>query len=167
MNKGHAKILRLVEVLGEVKGRKKLQKIVYICKKMQVDFEERFQFHMYGPYSEELTLRVDELCSYGLMEEERESKGVIETYRYSLNDVGKDFLRFHNVELGAGETLIQRLDQENSRFLELVSTILFFENLPYEEMLVKIFTLKSKQRYTEEEVQRGIAFIDECKQITV
>ncbi|OAJ76034.1 hypothetical protein AYJ08_03610 [Brevibacillus sp. SKDU10] len=167
MHRGHAKIMRLVEVLGEVTGRKKLQKMVYISKKMQVDFEERFEFHMFGPYSEELTLRVDELCSFGLLNEQHESKGAIEVYRYSLNELGQEFLRYHDVDLGVGERLIKRLNEENSRFLELVSTILYFEHLSYEEMLVKVFTLKSKQRYTEEEVQKGLAFLDECRQISL
>lgn len=165
MLKGHAKIIRLIEVAGEVNGRKKLQKMVYIAKQMQMDFSERFEFHMYGPYSEELTLRVEELCNLGLIDEQMESKGAIQLYRYVLNEAGRDFLRFHEVDFGAGEKLISRMNEENSRFLELVSTILYFNNLPYEEMKTKIFTLKSKQRYTEEEVQKGIAFVDELRRL--
>jgi uncharacterized protein len=166
MLKEHAKIMRLVEVVGEVKGRKKLQKMVYIAKKMQVDFEERFEFHMFGPYSEELTLRMDELCSLGLVDEQWETKGAIEVYRYTLSDVGRDFVKFHQVELGAGEALIERMNKENSRFLELVSTIIYFEHLSYEEMKNKVFTLKSKQKYTEEEIQKGLAFIEELKHMS-
>lgn len=163
MFKGHAKIIRLIEVAGEVSGRKKLQKMVYIAKQMQMDFQERFEFHMYGPYSEELTLRVDELCNLGLIDEQKESRGAIQLYRYTLNEEGRDFLRFYDVNFGAGDRLISRLNEENSRFLELVSTILYFNNLPYQEMIVKIFTLKSKQRYTEEEVQKGIEFVAELR----
>jgi len=165
MLKGHAKLMRLVEVVGEVTGRKKMQKMVYIAKKMKIDFEERFQFHMFGPYSEELTLRVDELCNLGLLDERWESKGAIEVYKYTLNDAGRDFLRFQKVDLGKGEELFRRMNEENSRFLELVSTILYFEHLPYDEMKNKVFTLKSKQRYTEEEIQKGLGFIQELRQI--
>ncbi|GAA4720440.1 YwgA family protein [Brevibacillus fulvus] len=165
MFKGHAKIVRLIELAGEVSGRKKLQKMVYIAKQMQVDFEERFEFHMFGPYSEELTLRVDELCNLGLIDEQMETRGAIQLYRYTLNEAGHEFLRYHNINLGQGEPLIVRLNQENSRFLELVSTILYFNNLPYDEMKHKIFTLKSKQRYTEEEIEKGLLFIEELRGI--
>jgi len=163
MLKDHAKIIRLIEIAGEVTGRKKLHKMVYIAKKMQVDFVERFDFHMYGPYSEELTLRVDELCNMGLIDEQVETKGAIQLYRYALNENGRDFLRFEAVDLGHGERLIRRMNQENSRFLELVSTVLYFDKLSYAEMVTKVFTLKSKQRYTEEEIQRALAFVDELR----
>ncbi|MGE5701506.1 MAG: YwgA family protein [Clostridia bacterium] len=163
MLNGHAKILRLIEIAGEVSGRKKLHKMVYIAKKLNIDFDDRFQFHMYGPYSEELTLRVDELCNLGLLDEQMESKGAIQKYRYILNEEGIDFLRFQEVDLGNGEAMIRRMNEENSRFLELVSTMMYFDALPYEEMKEKVFTLKSKQRYTEEEVLKGLAFVDELR----
>ena len=166
MLRRHAKIIRLIETVGEVSGRKKLQKMVYIAKHLDMDFDERFEFHMYGPYSEELTLRVDELCNMGLLDEQVETKGAIHMYRYTLNDTGRDFLRFHEVDFGLGEQAIRRMNEENSRFLELVSTILFFNHLPYEEMKAKIFTFKSKQRYTEEEIQKGLAFIEELRELT-
>jgi uncharacterized protein YwgA len=163
MLKRHAKIIRLIEIAGEVSGRKKLQKMVYIAKHLKMDFDERYEFHMYGPYSEELTLRVDELCNMGLLDEQVESKGAIHMYRYTLNEAGRDFLRYHEVDLGPGERAISRMNEENSRFLELVSTILYFSHLPYEEMKNKIFTLKSKQRYTEEEIGKGQEFVAELK----
>ncbi|MFY0546062.1 YwgA family protein [Brevibacillus sp. H7] len=163
MLKRHAKIIRLIEIAGEVSGRKKLQKMVYIAKHLNIDFDERFEFHMYGPYSEELTLRVDELCNLGLLDEQVESKGAIQMYRYTLNEEGRDFLRFHDVDFGLGERAIRRMNEENSRFLELVSTILYFNHLPYDEMKAKIFTFKSKQRYTEEEIDKGLAFVDELQ----
>ncbi|QQE74274.1 YwgA family protein [Brevibacillus composti] len=163
MLKRHAKIIRLIEIVGEVSGRKKLQKMVYIAKQLDIDFDERFEFHMYGPYSEELTLRVDELCNMGLLDEQVETKGAIHMYRYTLNDTGRDFLRFHEVDFGKGEEVILRMNEENSRFLELVSTILYFNHLPYEEMKAKIFTFKSKQRYSEEEIQKGLQLIEELR----
>ncbi len=167
MLSGHAKIMRLIEIAGEVSGRKKLHKMVYIAKKLRVNFDDRFEFHMYGPYSEELTVRVDELCSLGMIDEQVESKGAIQLYRYTLNDDGRDFLRFQEVDLGNGELLIRRMNEENSRFLELVSTMLYFDNLAYEEMKEKVFTLKSKQRYTEEEIQKGLGFVEELRGLQV
>lgn len=52
------------------------------------------------------------------------------------------------------------MNEQSARFLELVSTVLYFEELPKEEVKEKIFTLKSKQRYTEEEINQAYHYID-------
>ena len=70
----HAKLMQAVMVSGEIIGRKKLQKMIYIAKKVAFPFHERFQFHFYGPYSEELTLWVEELCNMGFRSEEHTSE---------------------------------------------------------------------------------------------
>lgn len=77
MFKDHANIINAISTAGEISGRKKLQKIVYIAKKLSFPFHEKFQFHFYGPYSEELTLRIEELCDMGYLNEVREKKQVI------------------------------------------------------------------------------------------
>lgn len=62
---------------GEIVGRKKLQKIIYIAKKLELPFYEKYDFHFYGPYSEELTLQVEELCNLGFLHEVKEKKAAI------------------------------------------------------------------------------------------
>ncbi|MXV43150.1 YwgA family protein, partial [Bacillus subtilis] len=52
-----------------------------------------------------------------------------------------------------------------SRFLELVSTILYFDGLEEEEKKEKVFTIKSKQKYTNEEYDEALQYIEELKQI--
>lgn len=87
----HAKLMQAVMVSGEIIGRKKLQKMIYIAKKVAFPFHERFQFHFYGPYSEELTLRVEELCNMGFLNEVKEKKGGYFQYRYTLTEPEKSF----------------------------------------------------------------------------
>ena len=65
MLENHAKLMQFFSSTDEIVGRKKLQKMIYILKKCEIPFEERYQFHFYGPYSEELTLRVEEMCNLG------------------------------------------------------------------------------------------------------
>ena len=91
MLKDHAKIMHAIAESGEVVGRKKLQKMIYIAKKLEFPFREKFQFHFYGPYSEELTLRVEELCNMGFLNEVKEKKGGYYQYRYTLTDDGNIF----------------------------------------------------------------------------
>ena len=56
------------------------------------------------------------------------------------------------------------MNDQNSRFLELVSTVLFFDTLEKDEVTEKIFTLKSKQKYTLEEIDQAYAYIEQLKE---
>ncbi len=163
MLKDHAKLMQAILASGEITGRKKLQKMIYIAKKISFPFHERFQFHFYGPYSEELTLRVEELCNMGFLDEVKEKKGGYVQYRYTLTDTGKEFLSLNNVDMPYLDDCFVDMNGQNARFLELVSTILYFDNLPKEEVANKVYTLKSSQRYTGEEIDEAYRYIDSLK----
>jgi uncharacterized protein len=156
--------MNAIEATGEITGRKKLQKIIYIAKKLSFPFQERFQFHFYGPYSEELTLRMEELCNMGFIEEVKEKKGGYFQYRYMLTDTGKEFLSLHEIEMPRMQECLSDMNEQNARFLELVSTVLYFDNLPPAEVADKVFTLKSKQRYTEEEIAEAYSYIESLRE---
>ncbi|EIJ80262.1 YwgA [Bacillus methanolicus PB1] len=164
MLKDHAKIMYAVAASREIIGRKKLQKIIYIAKKIAFPFQERFQFHFYGPYSEELTLRVEELCNMGFLNEVKEKKGGYYQYRYTLTESGKEFLSLNEIEIPFLEDCLTDMNSKSARFLELVSTVLYFDNLTKEEVREKIYTLKSKQRYTEDEIEEAYSYIEKLKQ---
>ena len=161
--KDHAKLMQAILVSGEITGRKKLQKMIYIAKKVEFPFQERFQFHFYGPYSEELTTRVEELCNMGFLNEVKEKKGGYFQYRYTLTEAGKEFLSMNNVDMPCLQDCLVDMNEQNARFLELVSTVLYFDNLPKEEVANKVFTLKSSQRYTEAEIDEAYLYIESLK----
>lgn len=156
--------MQAISVSGEIIGRKKLQKMIYIAKKVEFPFQEKFQFHFYGPYSEELTLRVEELCNMGFLNEIREKKGGYFQYRYTLTDTGKEFLSLNETEMPFLQDCLCDMNDQNARFLELVSTVLYFDNLAKEEVANKVFTLKSSQRYTEEEIDQAYQYIGSLKE---
>ncbi|AKS39665.1 hypothetical protein NP92_02150 [Anoxybacillus gonensis] len=159
----HAKMLKALAAVGEIVGRKKLQKMIYIAKKMNFPFYEKFDFHFYGPYSEELTLRIEELCNVGFVQEMREKKGGYYQYRYALTEAGKQFLTHYNLDMPDLDVCLRSLNEQSARFLELVSTILYFEDLSKDEVKEKVFTLKSKQRYTEEEMEEAYRYIEQLR----
>lgn len=163
MLKDHAKLIHAISVSGEIIGRKKLQKMIYIAKKVAFPFQERFQFHFYGPYSEELTLRVEELCNMGFLNEVKEKKGGYFQYRYTLTETGQEFLSLNEVEMPFLQDCLEDMNSQNARFLELVSTVLYFDNLPKAEVANKVFTLKSSQRYTEAEIEEAYNYIESLK----
>lgn len=160
----HAKIMKAFSEAGEIIGRKKLQKMIYIAKKVNFPFYERYDFHFYGPYSEELTLRVEELCNLGFLDEIKEKKGGYFQYRYTLTETGEQFLSHYQLEdMPPLKECIVDLNEQNARFLELVSTVLYFENLDKAEVAEKIQTLKSKQRYTADEITEAYAYIEKLR----
>ncbi|RID87406.1 YwgA family protein [Peribacillus asahii] len=164
MFKDHAKIINAISVAGEISGRKKLQKIVYIAKKLSFPFQEKYQFHFYGPYSEELTLRIEELCNMGYLNEVREKRAGYYQYCYSITEAGRDFLSMQEVDMPMLEECLLDMNEQNARFLELVSTVLFFDTLEKDEVIEKIFTLKSKQKYTLEEIDEAYVYIEQLQE---
>jgi uncharacterized protein YwgA len=161
----HAKLMTLLKTAGEIIGRKKLQKIVYIAKKLQFPFQEKYEFHFYGPYSEELTLRVEELCNLGFLNETKETKGGYYQYRYRLTEDGERFLQLYELDMLNLDACIANMNGKSSRFLELVSTILHFENLARDEVREKVLTIKQKQNYSENEIDEAYTYFHELEQI--
>ncbi|WP_025025841.1 YwgA family protein [Caldalkalibacillus mannanilyticus] len=161
MLKEHGKLLVLLKEAGEIIGRKKLQKIVYISKQCNFDFKEKFNFHFYGPYSEELSLQIEELANLGFVNEVKENKGGYSQYKYELSSKGKEYLDLYPIELEGFVPFLQTLNNESSRFLELVSTMLYFYHYPQEEMMEKVQKVKSKQNYSVEEMDKALVFIQQ------
>ncbi|WP_453992904.1 YwgA family protein [Bacillus nitroreducens] len=161
----HAKVMKAFAAAGEITGRKKLQKMIYIAKKIDYPFYEKYNFHFYGPYSEELTLRIEELCNLGFLDEVKEKKGGYYQYRYALTEKGQQFLGHYQLDMPPLDECMQDLNEQSARFLELVSTVLYFEGLEKEEVKEKVFTLKAKQRYTDEEVEEAYRYIDSLRHL--
>ncbi|SIS41020.1 YwgA family protein [Salimicrobium flavidum] len=166
MLENHAKLMHFFDSCDEVVGRKRLQKMVYIMKKCGIRFEERYEFHFYGPYSEELTLRIEEMCNLGFLSEAMEEKKNYYQYRYQLTEAGADFLSHAEIDRPVLDNYIDAMNGKSSRFLELVSTMLFFEHLPKEEIEEKVYTVKSKQNYKQEEVEEAWTFIEEMRYVS-
>jgi hypothetical protein len=151
--------MEFFSVASEVTGRKKLQKMIYILQKCKLPFEEKFEYHFYGPYSEELTLRVEELCNLGFLEEVKEEKSNYFQYHYSITGDGEVFLQQFASHLPGLEQKVKLLNQQSSRFLELAATMLYFEALPKSEAAEKVSKVKSTQNYSAEEIDQAWEFI--------
>lgn len=164
MLEAHAKLVSIFQSTGEIIGRKKLQKMVYIAKKLNFPFQEKYEFHFYGPYSEELTLRIEELCSFGFIKENKEKKGGYFQYRYDMTSEGEEFLgMYDHLDMPTLSDCVTLMNEQPSRTLELISTILYFDDLPKVEVIEKVFTLKEKQNYTNEEIEDAYTFIEKLK----
>ncbi|WP_102026385.1 YwgA family protein [Salirhabdus sp. Marseille-P4669] len=165
MLKEHAKLITFFSQCEQIIGRKRLQKMIYILKKCNIPFNERYQFHFYGPYSEELTLQVEELVNLGFLNEEKEKKSSYYQYLYSLTEEGEKFLQHFDMDMPNLSKHIEKMNGVSSRFLELVSTMMYFDHLPKEEVEEKVLIVKKKQNYTEDELVEAWEFIREMKHL--
>ena len=163
----HAKIMQFISIANEVTGRKKLQKMIYIAKKMNFSFTEKYEFHMYGPYSEELTLRVEELCEMGFLLEQCTAKGRTSNIVTSVTSEGERFLETADAAHERLHGCIDLMKEKSSRFLELVSTLLYFDHLEKNEQIVKLHIVKNKLNFSEEEIDTAFEFIQEMQQRSV
>ncbi|WP_284140160.1 MULTISPECIES: YwgA family protein [unclassified Virgibacillus] len=156
----HAKLMQFFSVAREVVGRKKLQKMIYILQSCGLPFEEKYQFHVYGPYSEELSLRTEELCNLGFLSEEKEEKSNYFQYHYTITTDGERFLEQFDMKIASLEEKSAMILDKSARFLELVATMLYFKQLPREEVEKKVHIVKPKQNYNETELKEAWQLID-------
>ena len=159
----HAKIVQFISLAEEVTGRKKLQKMIYIAKKLQFPYAEKFELHMYGPYSEELTLRIEELCEMGFLQEERIDKGSYIQYKYNVSGEGERFLETAQPAPAQLVDVIGKMQVQTSRFLELVSTLLYFDHLVKAEQIEKVHIVKNKLKFSDVEMDTAFDFIQQLE----
>jgi len=120
---------RLIVELGEVPGRKRLQKIVHLLQESgAAEFRYRFILHYFGPFSRELASDLDFLRAAGLLKEEPPAEGD-GAYVYSAS--GKEASeRICELYGGARSQpdwaqLAERLNNEATPLLEALSTVVF------------------------------------------
>lgn len=159
----HAKLVKVIASSEGIVGRKKLQKIIYIMKKLGYPFEEKYTFHFYGPYSEELSLRMEELTNLGFVSEVKESKSNYYQYRYQVTEEGENFLEHSPVDLSNLEAIVNDMNEKSSRFLELVATMLYFDDLDKADTERKVQEVKKKSNYTKEDMKEAWEFIEKIK----
>ena len=120
-------VARLVNELGEVSGRKRLQKIVHLLQATGAkEFGYRFILHYFGPYSKELANDLDFLSDVKILDEDAPvGEG---SYKYAVcPEVMDEVNRMSDRDKGSGEwkELALELNGESVSVLEALSTIVF------------------------------------------
>lgn len=132
LNENFGRILSLLDELKEIQGRTKFQKIVYILKSKDVPFNEKFKFHYYGPFSDDLQLEIEELVDRNIIIETGQKPHI-----YRLNDKFKDsFDEDENIK--SRRKLIEFLNNIDYQKLEVISTMFFIQDrLSDDEEIIK------------------------------
>ena len=84
---------------GEVKGKTKLQKLVYFVGVLTEQLDELgYRPHFYGPYSDEVAYAIGQLRAIGAVDQNETDWGIdrsgfeVKRYDYRLNDAGRKFV---------------------------------------------------------------------------
>jgi len=155
MFKGASFLLGVVEGVGTIRGRKKLQKMVYILELKGADIPYKYSYHHYGPYSQQLQEEINFLVRENFLTESKEN-GI---YVYSITSLGKEFKSTIKDTLDANimQNLLNDLNSKSPQFLELVSTYAFLREGGYDEKKGKEKTLELKP-HLRTEMEKAIEF---------
>lgn len=135
----------LTEVLlsaGQIRGRKKLQKMVFIAQSLGYPFAESFQMHMWGPYSESLAVKLKEMSEWGFAAETiLPGPGGNAHYLYAPGPEAGRIAQKAGAKLA---DLIDLLNTKDATLLEGVATALFFrmQGIPEADVGVRLSRLK-------------------------
>jgi uncharacterized protein YwgA len=144
-NNDFDRIISLVSIAGEIDGRTKFQKMVYILKCKGAGFSERFKYHYYGPYSLDLQLEIEELVHN---EQLTCTEQTSSTYRYCVKSDSHE-----RGVLARFEKLIGELNKTNYRILELVGTIFFLRE---EEGVTDKHIIREKLKFLKPHLEQHI-----------
>ena len=151
MTESLAEVGRVIQAVGEFVGRTKLQKIVYIAQRLGYPFRQSFSWHIFGPFSPQLAAQVAEMEKLGLVSQEATREGRYRSSKYQLTDVGEQFLDLFEDRADEPDTLahlVRELHKKRSaRELELIASILYFEELGDDRSTAMRKALSAKPKF--------------------
>lgn len=160
-------LTRLLLTAGEIRGRKKLQKIVFIAQHLGYPFSESFHLHVWGPYSEVLAVKLKEMTDWGFAQEVA-LPGPAGNQHYVYTP-GPNATRALSGAREGTETeqllqaLVSFLNQQDATFLEGAATALYLrgKGLSDQEVSERLPRLKPDKFPDPARVQAVIAFTNE------
>ncbi len=151
---------------GKITGRKKIQKMIYILEQIVGVFDKphQFRWNYYGVFSEELASELNLGEAFGVLKENEQQE-----YGYRTYHIEAVYPDSNNPAYPKKDTLpiglIKYLNAKEPRELEIISSIIYFENqgLNEHEIKERLYTFKS---HLENFFEQGFKAYDEIKQAT-
>lgn len=111
---------------GQIIGRKKIQKMVYIMQELTEPFDPpfRFKWNYYGVYSEELTGELGLGEFFGIIKEKQIAGYRYRTFAIEAADDSNPTGLKNDQKI---KELVSFLNRQEPRLLEVLSSIIFFE----------------------------------------
>jgi uncharacterized protein YwgA len=128
-------LAKLVQCVGGLDTRKRVQKIVYLLQAAGCPFDADFFLHRYGPYSHDVARLTDQLVNEGVLTETASENAAGKQYSYQVSKRGQELLALLDTHKSCGrvkdamapfEKLARKLAKSDLRELEVASTIAFY-----------------------------------------
>ena len=125
MTQDAADVAKVIELNGgELIGRTRLQKTFYFLERLGVGFGFDFQYHHYGPFSEDLAQAADDAIALGFVDQDRKTGTKLQPYSvFRLNSVS--LLSEHND--AKRKKVLQTLLNYDAITVELAATADFLD----------------------------------------
>lgn len=156
-----ALVLYVFSLSNEIKGRKKLQKMVYLINSLGWNAFSDYRLYLYGPYSDGLSYEILNLKEEGMLKEEISDKG----YTYKLTKTGDDIYKI--LEKRISETQIKErtndilkiIQEYTADKLELISTLVYINNKNpgLNRQNLKQEIMKIKPKYKAKEIENAMS----------
>lgn len=118
---------------GEIAGRKRLHKLIYLSQELGFDFGQEFIFHYYGVYSPSLSRDLGLAQLWNLIEESDVERDFGVEYNYKLVENNSIESNGYNEEI---KNKIILLAQQPATVLEVLSTIIFLDRKGYSKVKI-------------------------------
>ncbi|HEX4532736.1 MAG TPA: hypothetical protein VH000_00780 [Rhizomicrobium sp.] len=111
---------------GKIVGKVRLQKYVYLLNQLGLDGDLSFEYHHYGPYSEELADELEDSIAFNRIRssnERRVSDGVRYSVFYAPEQSDDASESLGHIPLRRAEDYLSKMNAHSSTVLELAATI--------------------------------------------
>lgn len=152
-------ILQLLEKVNREVGKTFIQKSIYLLQEgLKENLGYDYKLHFYGPFSQELADDIDTLEDLGLINVDYNLKG--DGYQIRITEEGISFLNRFKTQYGIEEEKLKKvLDLINGEFvrgMELLGTVLYFAKLTNNENELKKLVNMVKPHFSDEEIRGAL-----------
>jgi hypothetical protein len=160
MFKAAYSLLCVFDCLKSVYGRKKVQKMVHLLEMSGDELPYKYEYHYYGPYSAELQEEIGFLVQQGFLDEKSHDGA----YEYVITEKGRHFKSKLEKEgkynVAINRQLLEIMNNEESQFLEILSTFAFLIDSGYDAVTARVKTVELKP-HLERFIDRAVRYYDE------
>lgn len=155
-------LLSLMHHFNEIRGRTRIQKMVYLTDQIGWNAIKDFHFYEYGPYSQWLKRELDTLVQRKLIDEDEEEIGDKVIYTYKIKEDGSKYLQTINLPpdlVSKTKEFFDKLKNIRTNDLEIMSSLYFIRKSDPEvdtnDRLVKFVKLY-KPWYDTKEIEKNL-----------
>ncbi len=164
-------LLLLLEHFKKIKGRTRIQKMLYLTNQIGWNAIKDYHFYQYGPYSEWLKRELDLLVDQSLIEENEEILSDEKTlYEYKITPDGSKYLQTINLQpsdlVTKTEKFLDQLQYYQTDDLEIMTSLFFLRKsdpeIDTDDRLVKFVKLY-KPWYDSEKIEKNLKVFELMK----